>query len=648
MNILGLHFGHDAAAAVISDGRLVSYVLRERHTRVKHAVGLDLATVDRALRDAGISPGEIDRCALCSTQGVELLVDDPRELEIAFADHPAHDLPCPLRDAASETGTSIEARLTATLLESVYGEAQRGSSLREAWLLMFPEHRTRRREDFAPVGWLDHFATRDEWERGRTFAELAEQPAELADALRLGFHAPAVVKLRGRAIPAYAIHHHLAHAASSYYASGFREAAILTHDGHSDGTSYHSGMYYYARGPHIFPLGPNHLTLGALYDRVGIHLGLGVTGPAGKLMGLAAYGHPRFFDSRFVGNFFDHRASFKGDVTSAWLFHCGKQARHMGYDLSHYRDPAHATAPINADLAASTQKLFEEIRLRAVEVLYTMLAQGGVSTPNLCLSGGTALNCPSNTHLLGEGPFPSVYVEPACDDGGLAIGAALALHHDLYGQPLLERAGHWSAYQGVRYAEDAVLAALDRAGAAVRYERCGAPGEAAAADLCEDRIIAWFEGRSETGPRALGHRSLLADPTRLENWARMNRIKAREPWRPLAPAVLAEEAQAWFSEAPSPSPYMLFNARVRSTRLPAVTHVDGTARIQTVDPSCGEFYRVLRSFFERTGVPVVMNTSFNGPREAIVETPADALAFLLGSEIDALYIDGFRVTRAPA
>ena len=161
-----------------------------------------------------------------------------------------------------------------------------------------------------------------------------------------------------------------------------------------------------------------------------------------------------------------------------------------------------------------------------------------------------------------------------------------------------------------------------------------------------DKVIAWFEGGSEAGPRALGHRSILADVRPSENWLRVNKVKGREPWRPFAPIVLAEKAGDWFDGCPTPSPYMLFTAQVKGNRLPSITHVDGSSRIQTVDESCGGIRGILEAFDRATGVPVLMNTSFNGPGEPIVETPSQAIDFLLTSDIDVVYIDSRRVTRA--
>lgn len=274
----------------------------------------------------------------------------------------------------------------------------------------------------------------------------------------------------------------------------------------------------------------------------------------------------------------------------------------------------------------------------------------GLRTDNLCLSGGCALNCPSNSRIYREGRFRSMFVEPGCEDSGLAIGAAYWLYHNVLDQPLPPRVPdtHASPYLGVEVSGDAITTALQTSASAIEFTACEDSAKAAAEDLAADRIIGWFEGPSEIGPRALGHRSILADPRQAANWARVNAIKGREAWRPFAPAVLASEAQQWFLGLPASSPYMLFTGLVRSHKLPAITHCDGSARVQTVDSSCGEFFRVLESFFAQTGVPVVLNTSLNGRGEPIVETPQDALRFLIQSALDALYIGGMRVIRRPA
>jgi carbamoyltransferase len=187
--------------------------------------------------------------------------------------------------------------------------------------------------------------------------------------------------------------------------------------------------------------------------------------------------------------------------------------------------------------------------------------------------------------------------------------------------------------------------AIKEAGNSIAAERCENAAARAAADLDANKIIAWFEDRSEIGPRALGHRSILADPRKMENWQRVNQLKKRESWRPLAPAVLEAHARDWFRGTPLPSPYMLFTGSVTREGIPAVTHIDGSARLQTVGPDCGEFFRLLNEFHALTGIPVLLNTSFNGPGEPIVETPHDAIRFLVTTDLDALYMGGRRITR---
>jgi carbamoyltransferase len=450
-------------------------------------------------------------------------------------------------------------------------------------------------------------------------------------------------------IPAYYVNHHVAHAASCFYRSPFEESAILTHDGFGNGVGYHSGLILYGRGHELVVLSPHHLAIGSLYDSISLMLRLysgGLDG-AGKLMGLAPYGKPRFFQRDMVGNWFDAERRFKMNQIALWHRHCNAKALELGYDLSSLGNRDRMTDPINADLAASTQMLFEECYLQAVRATKGLLQNSGIESDNLCLSGGTALNCPSNSRVFQDGAFGNMFIEPSCGDEGLAVGGALYIHHHLYRNPVLRDADRlsMSPYLGIDISEAEVERALRAYAPRIRFEKRSDAPEQAAKDVMENKVIGWFEGRSESGPRALGHRSIVANPMHRENWERVNRIKQREVWRPFAPSVLEEESPNWFKGLPHPSPYMLFTGQVISSSLPAITHVDGSSRIQTVDSSAGDYYRMIKAFHRLSGVPVVLNTSLNGPGEPIVETPEHALAFYLNSELDALYMNGFKITR---
>lgn len=653
MNILGLQFGHDAGAVVLRDGRIASFVLRERVSRIKHALSLDIDTIERALADAGIDDSQIDYCAITSTQKTELIGRDPARLSVSLERHPGHTVPCSLVGILEKAGTDANTLLFSQMLDLLYGGG--GDELtRHSVAHYFPEHKTEPRSAFSSLGWLDTYITAGPWNTRPRLRELAAKDFSQfleTDVIRRGFHYPATLTLNGRRIPAYFIQHHMAHAASIYYLTGLNRAAILCHDGFSGGQSYHAGMFFYGDSNRLYPVAPHHLIVGAIYETAGIHLNLGLIGPAGKLMGLAPYGKPAFFADGFVGNMYDLAANGHGKPGDDWIRHCLGRAEAMGYDLRPFRDKARMTAPINADIAASTQKLFETTLIAAVAAFDEILRRMKLTGLPLCYSGGTALNCPANSLVAREGRFASVHVPPWCDDSGLAAGAALTLYHNLLDRPLASAGAEaplLNAYLGPQVIDADLETALRRHGAKIDVERPADWAAAAARDLAEDKVIGWFEGRSEIGPRALGHRSILADARRGENWARVNRIKGRESWRPFAPAVLAAKASQWFADVPLPSPHMLFTARVTSAELPAITHVDGSSRIQTVDESCGSFFELLRQFEATTGVPVVLNTSFNGPGEPIVETADDALTFFLQSDLDVLYLERRRIRRSAA
>lgn len=644
--ILGLHFGHDAAATVIKNGEVIAYVMRERTSRVKHALGLDKATIEAVLREAEVLLSDISYVAISSTQRKELIFTEHELFDISFDVQPEHIAQCSLEDSFTP---ELNHDLADYLLKKEYRESQAYN----IYSLFYPEVNQNPEAVANAFGWLDRYIDDEQLQKQRTLKQLANDGFKdfiRSDFYRKGFHYPVTVSLLGEKIPGYFIHHHMCHAACSFYTSSFESAAILTHDGHSRPASYNVGMYYYGKGNKIYPLAPHHLFLGALYDHVGIQLNLGHIGPAGKLMGLSSWGQNSFDTDKFVGNWYDFINEHQSeDYRTLWFEHCIEQAKQRGYDLAALGDKSKMTAPINVDIAYSTQKLFEQIYLQAVDSLYQGLTNSGIDESNLCLSGGTALNCPSNSVVWQKSQFKNVYIEPCCDDSGVAIGAALALYYNVLDNnrvvnfkskgiaPYLGR-----SYQHVDIAQEVQLIQ------GLSAEKCKdeiLAAQMAAKELADNKVIGWFEGRSEAGPRALGHRSILANPIVAENWQRVNGIKKRELWRPFAPVVLESESECYFTNVPSPSPYMLFNAQVIHDGVPAITHVDGSARIQTANESCGGYYHVLLHFNELTGISVLMNTSLNGPGEPIVESPADALKFFVSSPLDTLYINGWRVTK---
>jgi carbamoyltransferase len=292
----------------------------------------------------------------------------------------------------------------------------------------------------------------------------------------------------------------------------------------------------------------------------------------------------------------------------------------------------------HADLAASVQRRLEEVLLDLAGWLHVRTGERA-----LAMAGGVALNCVANSRLWREGPFEEVWIQPAAGDAGTALGGALHVAREL-GDATAPMAG---AALGRGWSDDELAAWLDDAG--VVYERPDDVAEEAAETIARNGFVAWFDGRAEYGPRALGHRSLLADPRHAGNLERLNCVKGREQFRPVAPMVVLDRAPEIFDGGPLPSPYMLFTHRVREDwlqRIPAVVHVDGTARAQTVDPAEEPLVaRMLRAFERRTGVPVVVNTSLNTAGRPIVDDPRDALECFGSAPIDMLVMGPFVVRR---
>ena len=644
--VLGLHFGHDGNAAIIRNGRVASYLLRERMTRRKHDYGFDRRSLNLVLAEAGITLAEIDYVAVTSTQGCDVPQFEMGDFSLRYAECDVNGLPCPLRDQVATFGP-VEPQCAPSMLARVLAEP-RDPTTHPIFLNYFEPYRGKNTDQLRTFPWFEGFLNHPAWASFQKLEDIAcaDLGALVGDKRTShGFHLPLTVTIDGRAIPGIRVDHHLAHAASSYFRSPFEQALIITNDGYGGKRkAFSNGGIYYGRGGCLYPLQPHLMIMGHLYHSVGMEIGFDPAGAPGKLMGLAPYGRPLFYDPRRIGNLVDHQQRALDQSPEAWIADVRLRAR----ALSMAPDaPAEEWIPFNRyqlALAASTQLLFEKQWLALIRASLSMARHSGLCAEHLCISGGAALNCPSNTHILQKSGVRKLFMEPSVDDGGLSIGAGLWLAHHLLGDCRPNPVGMSisEAYAG------ACLQPLQRSLPEENQDgllpsRPSDPAVAAAADIADGKVVGWLEGRSEQGPRALGHRSILALPTVPGMLERVNSIKRRELWRPLAPAVLVEHLHEVFEDLPVASPFMLLTARVRRPDLyPAITHVDGSARVQTVTRENGGLWTILMALQQQCGVPVVLNTSLNGPGEPIIETDEEALRFLVNSGLDALYLDGVR------
>ncbi|MDF5727493.1 MAG: carbamoyltransferase C-terminal domain-containing protein [Rhizonema sp. PD38] len=444
------------------------------------------------------------------------------------------------------------------------------------------------------------------------------------------------------------VDHHAAHAASAYYASPFDEAAVLAIDGIGEATT---AGFYHAQGNHLKHLQDidYHDSLGNLWEVNSLLLGFGIY-DAAKVMGLAAYGDRKRFAAEFSklvqlapqGQF-----TVNKDVLRFWMltffppnaYYAGLEEL-FGVSKREYSDEL---LPIHQDIAAALQEKTNEVIYHIVEHLHAV-----TGSSNLCLAGGVALNCVTNAYVFERGPFANFYVQPASHDAGTAVGAAFYIWNHMLGNSARTQMRH--AYWGPSFSNEEIEGALHKHG--LPYRVSDRIEQEVAQLISQENIVGFFQGRMEIGPRALGNRSLLADPRNRDMRSILNqKVKHREYFRPLAPSVLHEEASNWFEieKQTSAAEFMLMTYPVRPhvvDKIPAVVHEDGSSRIQSVRQEVNlRYHKLISEFYKISGVPIVLNTSFNDS-EPIVCSPEDAINTFMNTQIDYLAIGDFLVSKA--
>jgi carbamoyltransferase len=584
MRILGISaFYHDSAAALIDDGRIVAAAQEERFTRRKHDASFPHNAIAYCLAEAKVSADELDH--------------------VVFYDKP-------------------------------FLKFER---LLETYIAM------------APRGFRSFKMSIPLWLREKLF-----QKSLLRD--ELGKFAEAFDKSR-----LLFCEHHLSHAASAFFPSPFDHAAVLTMDGVGEwattsaaiGDGHRLEIFQEIHFPH---------SLGLLYSAATYYTGFRVNSGEYKVMGLAPYGEPKYA-GLILDNLIDLKPDGSFRLDMSYFDYCtgftmtnDRFAQLFGEPV---RSPDQLLTKFHMDVAASIQSVLDEAVLRLTR---SLARQTG--SRNLCLAGGVALNCVANGKVLRDGSFENIWIQPAAGDAGGALGAALAAYHLYKDQP--RKAGDADAmsgsFLGPGFPQAEIERRLTAAGARFAVLDEQAMVEATAEGLAGQKAVGWFQGRMEFGPRSLGARSILGDPRSPGMQKNLNlKVKYRESFRPFAPAVLREDVSEWF-DLDSDSPYMLIVADVRKDRhramsadelalfgidklnvsrseIPAVTHVDYSARVQTVHRETNPlFHKLLRRFKALTGCPVLVNTSFNVRGEPIVCTPEDAFRCFMGNELDMLIV----------
>jgi len=613
MYILGINAYHgDAAAALIRDGKLIAAVEEERFNRVKHCAGFPAESIRYCLKTAGIGIESVEHIGISRDPSAHL------HKKVLFA----------AGRAASQLAAGSGKRPQRESVDVVAPKAGETPAV--------PTNGANGKGIFRQVK-----------DRLGNAAKVRDLKDAIATALGVS---PKTLRAQF-----HNVEHHRAHLASSFFVSPFERAALLSIDGFGD---FISTMWGVGEGSSIDVLGQveyPHST-GIVYTATTQFLGFPYYGDEGKIMGLAPYGQPRFMDEfrdiirteshgqfRINLDYFRHHAE---GVDMTWDEGSPRIGRIYSDEFAATFGPAReagsALGDRERDIAASLQLRLEEVGWHVLNHLHEQ-----TELTDLGLSGGVAYNSVMNGKILLHTPFRRVYVQPAAGDSGTALGVCYDIYNRKLRQPRNEVM--LGAYTGPEFSNDEIRAELESSGLTYETFDDAEVTRRAAQDIADGLVVGWFQGRMEFGPRALGNRSIVVDPRRADMKQILNeRIKKREPFRPFAPSILEEHTADYF-EQDHPAPTMLMVYQVREERraeIPAVTHVDGSGRLQTVSRELNpRYYQLISDFHALTGVPIVLNTSFN-ENEPIVCTPREAINCFLKTRMDVLYVGNQAVRRS--
>lgn len=438
----------------------------------------------------------------------------------------------------------------------------------------------------------------------------------------------------------YYTEHHLSHGASSFFSSPFEKAAVLTVDGVGEWATATYGVGNKSSLKILKEIRFPH-SLGLLYSAFTYYLGFRVNSGEYKVMGLAPYGEPKYADK--VRKLIDVKEDGSFNLNMKYFgYEAGLKMTNKNFHKLFEGEPRKADSKPTQrefDIARSLQYVLEEIMLKMVEHIHKETGE-----ENLCLAGGVALNCVANGRILRESSFKNIFIQPASGDAGGAVGAALFTHYSLLDNE--RKPSMQNIYLGPNFTSDEINELLDTHKIKFKKHDEKSLYDEVADFINDQKVIGWFQGRMEYGPRALGNRSILADARNKENWQRVNlKIKFRESFRPFAPTVLEEDLNEYF-DLDVPTPYMLLVAQVKKDNIPAVTHKDNSARIQSVSAKGNpRYHKLIATFKDKTGTAVIINTSFNVRGEPIVCTPEDALKCFLRTDMDILVLGDYVVDK---